>query len=444
MSVPRPISSDPRPFHFPEIHRTTLENGLTVVAVPMPGKTLCAAELVLDAGAAFDDIEGTGNILARAFNEGTVIRDAAAFADASEGLGMQLAASLSWDALSLSLSAPKSRLAASLALLAEAAWTPSIPEDGFQRIKAERLVQIQQEMANGAVRAGLEFPKHAYTSDSTYFRSARGTIESVQKLTREDIVAHHERYVSPASATLVVAGDVDPAWVFENAKATLGGFTRPEGDRKSPTTASAVDSTRIVLVDRPGSVQSNVIVGHSGVERTSSDLDALRALIYCFGGSFSSRVNLRLREELGYTYGSRADLDARRAVGPYQMSAPVQADSTADTVRETLELTKKVVADGLTQDELEAAHDYLAGVFPLRFETADAVAAAVANLAVYGLPDEDLTKFPERMRAVTLEQTSEVAKKYLKPDASLVVVVGPAAEVREGLEAIAPVTVVTD
>lgn len=444
MTPARPTSAPPRPFTFPQIHRRKLDNGLTVVAVPVPGRTLVAADLVTDAGSAFDQTEGTATLLAKAFNEGTVERDAAAFADASEALGMQLAAGASWDSLSLSLTAPVSRLADSLALMAEAAWTPAIPEDGFQRIKAERLVQIQQEKANATIRAALEFPKHIYAEGSTYRRSLRGTADSVSSLTRDLLIEHHERYVSPGSCTLVVAGGADPDTIFELAESAFGGFTRPEGDRKAATSSPSQQGVRIVLVDRPGSVQSNLVVGHSCVARIEPTLDALKVAMYIFGGSFSSRINQRLREELGYTYGARADVDARRVPGPLVISTPVQANSTAHSLEEILKITQTFVSDGITAEELDASRDYLSGIFPVKFETTDAIAASVANLAIYGLPDEDLTTFPERIRAVTMEQAQAAARDHIKPDQLSMIVVGPAAEIQKDLESIAPVTVVTD
>lgn len=441
---PRPTPGASRPWTFPAIHRAHLDNGVQVITIPLPGKTLCAAELVLDAGATFDEIEGVATLLAKAFNEGTTTRDAGAFADASESLGMQLAASASWDALTLSLTAPRSRLAAALDLMAEAAWSPSIPDDGFERIKKERLVQIEQENANPAQRAAIEFPKHAYTRDSIYGRSSRGTIETVSSISRAHLVAAHERYVSPASATLVVAGDVEPGWMLEQAKRAFGSFTRPEADRKAPTTTSAVDATRIVLVDRPGSVQTNLVLGHRGVERTHPNLDAIRVASYILGGSFSSRINNRLREELGLTYGARAGFESRRAAGPFTVQAPVQAAVTGQAITETLSLVRAMHDEGITDEELRAAQDYLRGVFPLRFETTDAVANAVGDLAVYGLPDGELTSYPQRIGAVTREQASEAARAHLYPDAMLIVAVGPADEIQADLEAIAPTTVVSD
>jgi zinc protease len=441
---PRPTPKAARAWSFPQVHRAHLENGLTVATIPLPGKTLCAADLVLDAGASTDAIEGTANLLARAFNEGTTKRNAAEFADASESLGMQLSATAGWDALTLSLSAPKSRLAQSLELMAEAAWTPAIPDEGFDRIKKERLVQIEQEKANPDLRASTEFPKHAYTPDSVYSRAVRGTIDSVSSLTRTHLVSAHEQFVSPGSATLVVAGDVEHDWVVEQASRAFGGFNRPEADRKSATTTSAIDSTRIVLVDRPGSVQTNLVIGHKGIERTHPDLDGIRVASYVLGGSFTSRINQRLREELGLTYGARGSFDLRRAPGPFQVQAPVQASGAAQSISETLAIIENFREHGLTDEELKSAIDYLRGVFPLRFETADAVAGAVSELAIFGLPDDELFDYPARIAAVTKQQASEAARKHLNPSAMLIIAVGPAEQILNDLEKIAPTTVVSD
>lgn len=442
MSRPNPTA--PRPFEFPTIERTHLDNGLSVVAVTMPGRTLCTADLVIDAGASHDDVEGTAVLLARAFNEGTTTRDAAAFADACESLGMQLGAGGGWDTMSLSMSAPLSRLGNALNLMAEATWFPSIPEDAFQRVKAERLAQIDQDHANPAMLAAIAFPPTIYAPGSTYARSLRGTKASIGAMTRDTLVAHHERLVDPGSATLVVAGDVNLNAVRTFAEHAFGSFTRPSADRKAPACETLDGALRITIVDRPGSVQSNIVVGHTGIDRHHPDRDAIAIMVYALGGSFSSRINQRLREELGYTYGARGDFDARRAVGPFAVSAPVQGPSTADAVRETLDIIRLMHDGGPTHDEVTAAQEYLAGVHPLRFETPDQVAGSVADLAVHDLPDHDLTEFHDRIRALTLDDVARVARTHLRPEALSVVVVGDASVVRAGLEELGPVTVVTD
>lgn len=440
----RPAPSAPRPFAFPQIHRARLDNGLGIVTVVMPGRALCAAVLVVDAGACHDSIEGAATLLARAFNEGTQVRDAAAFADACEGLGMQLGAAAAWDTMSLTMSAPRSRLGQALGLMAEAAWTPSIPDSNFARIKAERSAAIDQELAVPAIRAAFAFPKTIYTPDSTYARSLRGTKTSVEGLTRDTLLTHHSNFVEPSDATLVVAGDVEPAWVIEQAQKAFGGYNAAPGEREAPSAEPLLGPTRITLVDRPGSVQSNIVIGHTGITRYEADREALTLVNYALCGSFSSRVNTRLREELGYTYGARGEFDGRRVLGPFAISAPVQAPSTADAVRETIEIVRGMWADGPTEEELIAAKEYLAGVFPLRFETPDQLANAVADLEVYGLPDEDLTRFHERIVKVPRADAVAAAQRHLRPDELSVVVVGDGSVVREGLEAIAPVTLAAD
>lgn len=440
----RPKPGTPRPYAFPTIHRAALENGLRVVTVPMPGRSLCAATLVTDAGVCHDSIEGTASLLARAFNEGTAQRDAAAFADACESLGMQVEAAASWDALSLGITAPRSRLADALALMAEAAWTPSVPADAFARIKAQRLQQIDQELANPQMRSALAFPRVVYTPDSTYARSARGTKQTVEELTRDHLLDHHGRLVSPGSATLVVAGDIEPAWVLERARETFGGFTRPEADRKAPTASDGVDRTTIAILDRPGSVQSNIAVGHIGLTRDHPDLDAFRIVNYALFGNFNSRLNAILREEKGFTYGVRGDHEPRRAAGRVMIMMPVQTPSTVEAVADTLRVVREIQTGGITDEELRASHDYLAGVYPLRFETPDQVASSVAGLAVYDLPDSDLTEYRERVLATTRAQASAAAAAHLHPDRLGVVIVGDASLIQAGLEELGPVTLLED
>lgn len=442
--IPRPGPRPARAWRFPEIHRARLDNGLRIATIQLPGKTFCAAQVVLDAGAAIDEVEGVASLLARTFNEGTQRREASSFADACESLGMQLSGDTSWDALTLSLTAPRSRFAASLELMAEAVWTPAMSVSGLERIKRERIAEIRQEKVNPAKRALQEFSRRAYTVSSAYSRAMRGTAETIAAISRENVVTAHERFVSPRSATLIVAGDLEPGWVAENAERTFGAFERSEVERVvAPTAAWTIDATRIVLVDRPGSVQTNIVAGHRGVERAHPDLDAIRVASYVLGGSFTSRLNRRLREELGLTYGARARFEPRRSSGPFLLTAPVQAPRTGEAIREMLQILRTFHAEGPTDAEHQDAIDSLRGAFPLRFEVTSAVAGAVAELATYRLPDSDLQSYPERIAGVSREQASRAAHRHLHPGALLIVALGPADDIRGQLERIAPTAVVS-
>ncbi|HEX5578346.1 MAG TPA: insulinase family protein, partial [Candidatus Limnocylindria bacterium] len=200
-------------------------------------------------------------------------------------------------------------------------------------------------------------------------------------------------------------------------------------------TPGAGGARRLVIVDRPGSVQSELRVGHLGIERRHPRYFPALVLGAILGGVFGSRLNLRLREELGYTYGARAGFDPRRAPGPFSAAAAVQTEVTADALREMVELLTRARDAAPEAPELHEVRDYLVGVFPLRFETTGGVAMAMEPVAVYGLPDDYWQTYRQHLEAVEGDDVLSAARDLLMPDQFLMLAVGDAAAIREPLEA---------
>ena len=199
-----------------------------------------------------------------------------------------------------------------------------------------------------------------------------------------------------------------------------------------------------MLVDRPGSVQSELRVGHLGIDRADERFFPAMVMAALLGGVFGSRLNLRLREELGYTYGARAAFDPRRAAGPFTASAAVQTEVTVDAIRELIGQLERIREAAPTEDELAEVRDFLVGVFPLRFETTGGIAGAIEPLAVYGLPDDWWHTYRDKLEAVGTAEVHAVARELVRPDEALILLTGDAATLRTELEAadLGPVRVI--
>ncbi|HEX4865515.1 MAG TPA: insulinase family protein, partial [Acidimicrobiales bacterium] len=207
-----------------------------------------------------------------------------------------------------------------------------------------------------------------------------------------------------------------------------------------------IEQTHTTLVHRPGSVQAQLLTGHLGLARRTPDFFPVTLMVTILGGLFTSRLNLKLREEKGYTYGARAYIDFRRQPGPFAASAAVESDVTAPALADMLEEISKVHDSGVTKEELGPARDYLIGVLPLRFETPEAISGAISNLVVHGLPDDYFDTYRTSMETVTVDDIAEAAHNRLRPDQMATVVVGDAEELEEPLRqgGFGPVTVVHD
>jgi predicted Zn-dependent peptidase len=438
MNPMRPAPGAPRPYHFPGFERQQLANGLTVWVVPVPSAAVVNVHLLVDAGAAAEDEAraGVAALTAQLLVTGTARLDASAFAEATEMLGIEVSSESSWDSARAAFQSLPQHMAPGLALLAEMVQQPRFDPDEFDRLKAERLADILQARADPGRLADEMFLRHLYDASTPYRRLSAGTPETVEPITLDDVRAHHDTHWRPATSHLIVAGPVSGSEVVAAAGEHLGEWSG-NGPGHRTFEPGAAGGRRIVLVDRPGSVQSELRVGQLGIDRRSPRYFPAMVLGAMLGGVFGSRLNLRLREELGYTYGARAGFDPRRAVGPFSAAAAVQTEVTADAVRETVDILTRVREAAPEKSELREIRDFLVGVFPLRFETTSGVAMAIEPLAVYGLPDEWWQTYRSHLEGVSADDVHAAARELLDPDRYLILVVGDAGTVRAELESTA-------
>jgi predicted Zn-dependent peptidase len=446
----RPTPGHPRPYEFPAFHRTRLGNGLEVIVAPMAGRPLITASLVIRNGAADDsDADGGALVLAsRALSEGTRQFDAVALVEATERLGAALNADAGWDASTVSVEVPVERLEPALALLAELAAHPTFPEREVERIREERLNDILQARAEPRRRVEEAFIGTIYGPASPYRRPSGGVAETVELLDRERLAAAWARGFDPARMTLILAGDLAGAEPETIAERLLGGWSAGPGATAGGTVSdsAAGGGLRIRLLDRPGSVQTEIRVGHVGVPRRISDYAALSVMSAILGGLFNSRLNMKLREEKGYTYGASAGFDPRRAAGPFAARVAVNTEVTVPALVDLLAELRKIGETPVSAAELNAARDFLVGVFPLRFETPGPVVGSLSGIVVHGLPDDELATYRGRIEAVSAADIQAVARARIHPDEVAIVMVGDAGRILPELEAAAlgPLEVIRD
>ena len=391
MITRRPIPGQPRPYHFPETIRTTLPNGLRVMVTPMPGRELLAASLALRTGAADEPgtLGGATVLAARALTEGTTSYDAVALTEAAERLGASIHAEAGWDATSAGLDVPATRLEPALELLAEVVRRPSFPETEVERLRDERLTDLLQAKADPRRRADEAYVSSIYAPSSPYHRPAGGRAETVATLTAADLRGIHAAACVPERAALVVAGDVDPDAVLRTVEALFGDWPAAGAGAVAPIDDTGIVESRFIrVIHRPGAVQTEVRIGHPGLPRLNPDFHAVSVMSAILGGLFNSRLNMKLREEKGYTYGASAGFDLRRARGPFTARAAVNTGATVPALLEFLVELDRIREAPVTDAELAAARDFLVGVFPLRFETSGPVAGSLSGLFVHGLPDD--------------------------------------------------------
>jgi zinc protease len=446
----RPTPGTPRPYDFPAVERFQLSNGLRVIVANLPGRPLVSASLVLRNGAADEPPAHAGATVmaARALSEGTARYDAIALVEASERLGASLHADAGWDAMSVSVDVPAARLGPALELLTEVALHPTFPESEIERLRDERLNDLLQAQADPRRRADEAFAATIYESAAPYHRPAAGTRETVGELTPGRLRAAYERGLDPARSALIVGGDLTGIDVRELAERLLGGWGPGVGASTSGriVDAGAVRERFVRVVHRPGAVQTEIRIGHVGAPRRIDDFHALSVMGAILGGLFNSRLNMKLREEKGYTYGAGAGFDLRRASGPFSARAAVNTEVTVPAVADFLAELDRIRDAAVTASELKAARDYLVGVFPLRFETPGPIVGALSGLMIHELPDDELGRYRPAIEAVGADDVLAAARSRIHPDRAAIVLVGDADAFGEALEAVGfgPVTVERD
>lgn len=435
--IARPPASAPRPYRFPDFIRRELPSGLAVWLVPLPDRELVSVHLLTDAGAAAEDDAraGIAALTAQLLVTGTRTLDAAAFAETTERLGIEVSSESSWDSARAGFTALGDKLDAGLALLADMVRAPRLEEREFERLKAERLNDILQARADPGRLADESFLREVFAPGVPYGRLSAGSPETVGQLSVDDARAYHASRYAADVADVIVAGAIEPDAAFATIERHLGDWDGAGSGHRAVEPRQR-GGRRVVLVDRPGSVQSELRVGHLGIDRHHPRYFPAVVMAAMLGGVFGSRLNRRLREELGYTYGARCSFDPRRAPGPFTANAAVQTEVTVAAIRELLAQLDGMRAAPPAPDELSEVRDFLVGVFPLRFETTAGIAAAIEPLAVYGLPDDYWHEYRSRLEAVSVDDVVTVARELVRPDDALVLLVGDAARLRDELAAV--------
>ena len=446
----RPTPGEPRPYAFPSFQRERLSNGLSLITVPVPGRPLVTATILLRNGAVDEPAGRAGEtvLAARALTEGTEAYDAIELVEASERLGASIHAETSWDGMSAGVDVPAERLEPALELVAEVVGRPTFPASEVERLRDERLNDILQARADPRRRVDEAFVETIYTPDSPYHRPAAGIRETVAPLGAIDLRRAWERGMDPARMTLVVGGDLSGLDVRAIAERLFGGWQPAAGvAAQAPIVSEPGLRSRVVrVVHRPGSVQTEIRLGHSGLPRHIPDFHAVSVMSTILGGLFNSRLNRNLREEKGYTYGAGAGFDLRRGAGPFSARAAVNTEVTIPAIREMLGELERMRDEPVSDEELRAGRDFLVGVFPLRFETPGPVVAAIAGLTVHDLPDDELTRYRAGIEAVTAADVQAAARAHIELDRAAIVLVGDVDAIGTDLEAagFGPVEVVRD
>jgi zinc protease len=433
--LPKP-TANPK-FALPNIEKTKLSNGLEVWLVKHSELPIMTMNMVFKTGTTADPqgLNGVGDTTASLLREGTKTRSALDISNEVQSIGAQLSSGAGDDSLNVRMLTLTKHFDKALDIYADVIQNPEFPQAEVDNWRKRTLGGLIQRRDNANAISSLVYNRILYGDAHPYGVSS--SEKSVQAIKRDDLRKFYSTYYRPNNAVLIVVGDTDLKMLTPKLEAKFKDWKPGDISPVSLPNAPMRDKATIYLVDKPGAAQSVINIGQVGVSRDNPDYFPLQVMNTLLGGAFTSRINMNLREDKGYTYGARSNFSYRRGAGPFTASSGVQTAVTKESVMEFLKEIRGVRGEiPVTQAELEYNKQSLIRSYPRNFETVDQIAGQLSSVVTYGLPDTYFNDYITRVNAVTLEDVNRVANKYLTPDKLAIVIVGDRKTIEPGLKQI--------
>lgn len=421
---PRPLAA--RPITFPPYEIKALGNGLKVVLVSHHEQPAVSLRMIVRAGAAMDPKGklGVAMLTASLLDQGAGTRSAEQIADTIDFAGGILSTGAGTDLTYVSTIVMKDGLDLGLQLMADVVRRPIFDADEIERQRKQALSSLQVAAEDPDSLASRVIDRLIY-GFHPYGMPGNGTAESLAGLTRQDIVDFHRQYYAPNNALLAVVGDVSAAEALAGVEKAFGDWERREVPPFAPIDPPP-PTRRVIVIDKPDAVQTEIRVGQLGIPRKHDDYAPLDQAVKILGGEGANRLQQVLRSQRGLTYGASADLETYKAAGGIVAETDTRSTATAETLRVAVDEIVRLQRERVSEGELVGAQNYLVGHFPLTVETPDQIATQVLNYLFYELPLDELQNYRERTARVTPDDIQRVARAYFKPDRLAVVLVGNA------------------
>jgi zinc protease len=428
---PRPLPA--RPVSFPPYELRTMPNGMQVIIVMHHEQPEVTARLIVRAGAAFDPPgkSGTASLVGSLLNQGTNTKSAFEIADAIDSIGGALGTGADSDVTSGTVLVMKDSFNVGMDMLADVIRRPAFAPEEIERQRRQAIENLGVSLESPdflarAVLNRLVYGFHPYGMPDT------GLPDTIAKITRDDLVEFHRRYFAPNNSILAIVGDISVDEAMAAANRVFGDW--PRQAVQVPTLPDPPRPTRrIVVIDKPGSVQTSVRVGQLGIPRKSPDYMSMDQAVRILGGEGSNRLFRVLRSERGLTYSASADLNPMLLAGDITAETDTRTEASGEAVRVIVDEFTRLQRERIGDGELSGAQAYMTGSFPLSIETPGAIARQVVNAVFYDLSLDELRTYRQRANAVTPDDVLRVARTYIQPDRLSIVMVGDAAKFKDQL-----------
>lgn len=423
-------------FKLKPIEEVTLENGLRVIFIKDTALPRIGYTLFIPAGSAKDPVgqEGLAAMTVSLLDQGSKNKTALQITDDFAQLGSSFNEGASQDYTMVSTSGLAKYQGQLLKMFSDVVINPAFSKTEIERKRSQVLAEIAQSQDNPGGYADILAEQENY-QEHPYSHPISGKAESVKKIDRAQILAHYQYYYRPNNAWLAVHGNYD-AGMIEEVKKAFSSWGKKDIDKENLHAIPQNGPKGIKLFTKAGLQQTQIRLAHIGIARSNPDFLKLRLANVILGGAFASRLNQRVRDDLGLTYSISSASDTRRETGSIEISTFTRNDKAGETIKNTFQVVEEFRKNGATQKELDAAKALLIGQFPAAIETVDRLAFNLLILRMNGIPDSYLTQFFSNVNSITLSEVNAVIKAYIHPDHFKTVVYADAAQVQEQLRAL--------
>ncbi|MBZ5564322.1 MAG: insulinase family protein [Acidobacteriia bacterium] len=438
-----PTAPPPKPLVLPEAVIHELPNGLKVLVIERHRLPLVTLRFVVRAGTEADppSLPGTGQLVNALLTEGTTHRSALDIGEAIDSIGGMVDNGATWDHSYLTLSVLSDHEDRAFDLVADVIAHPAFAHSEIERQRKQLLSAIEVERDDPSYVANTAFQGVIFAG-TPYSHPEDGTLESVRRIREEDLRAYHAQYYRPANCILAVVGDIAAGEAFTQAERFFGDWANGPVPAAQPQTTPSATARRVVAIDKPDAVQTEIRIGNLAPARNSPDYDALSIANQVLGGPAANRLFRALRTRQGLTYGASSDLVCYRRFGDWEAKTFTRTAETVKSLDISLDLIKQMREHRISELELETAQGYLIGHMALDFETSEDLAARFLELLIDDLPLDTWNHFPDHIRALTADEVWDVTRRYLDPDHNVIVLVGNVAGLQKDLRKLGQVEII--
>jgi zinc protease len=419
---------------FPSFQQKTLPNGLQVVVIEQHEQPLVSLRMVLDAGKSFEPVgkAGLAEATAALLTKGTTTRSAQQIAEAIDFVGGNLGANAGIESGFVNAGVTSDQLDLGFDLLSDIVLHPTFPQDELDRWRRQALSGLQIQRQSAPYLAGAALARTLF-GDYPYGRPAEGTPESLQGLTRDDLAAFHQRYYVPNNAILAVVGDVKPADAFARVERAFGGWKKGEEARLPAFNVPRFQGHKIVVIDKPDAVQTEIRLGQVAIPYRDPDLFTAEVYNSVVGGNASARLYEEIRRKRGLSYGANSYFVETSQPGWFEAATFTKTETTVEALELALEVLRGLQKEPVPQSELAAAKTFITGAFPLEIETADGIATKVLEALKFGYGREFLESYNANISKVGPADVQRFARERIHPETLAIVLVGNAKVFSEAL-----------